>query len=61
MKIKPDAYALFATGSPSDIIKCDSCSFRAVRAQWAETGGKCPACKVEVVVENGHAKKKGGN
>lgn len=43
---KPDAYELFFKNSPSDIIKCEVCGFKAVKYQFDENK-ECPACKTK--------------
>lgn len=62
MHNKPDAYELEYSGRGANVIKCDHCGFKAVKAQFDEEGG-CPSCKQKYdaakgkKVDKGHFKK----
>ncbi len=55
MRKKPTAYELEYTGGKNDVIKCECCSFKAVRAQFEETGS-CPSCEEPLNIATGFNK-----
>ena len=54
MKTKPDAYTLEWNGKESNIVKWESCGFKAVFCQWKDVSREnndimlCPSCKCNV-------------
>lgn len=54
MKFKPDAYTLEWANKENNVVKCESCGFKAVFCQWKDVARQnndmmlCPSCNVEV-------------
>ena len=48
MKEKINAYEMNADTDLNKVVKCYTCSFKAVKAQFLDSNGKCPRCGLQI-------------